>query len=490
MSAVSHAAQKAAVRPLVVWGAILLALLVGWYLMRSAPEGLQEVVAARGEFVREVSVSGKAIAARTVELGFSQGGRIAGVYASVGSFVGQSAVIATIENGDMRASVSQKEAALEREEANLASLALGTRPEELANSRAALASDINAAYIASDNALRNDIDQFIVNPRSTTPALTLTVTDDTLARTVLNGRAALETLFAEWQAKLPHDVSGRTDLVSLARDAEGRLETFLAFLDDAARALSKSVPNQNVSAATIADYQNDIASARTNVSNALSDVRSQRGALELLEAGTLSQDIQAQQAQIKSARADLESAQALLAKTYITAPFAGIVTRMDAKVGAQATAGSPLVAMIGGAFQIESYVPEIHVASVRVGDEARVTLDAYGAEIFEAVVASIEPGETLRDGVSTYRTLLQFKKNDSRVRSGMTANVVIVAERRLDVLMVLQGMVVRRDGKAYVTVRSGEEETEREVEVGEISSSGNIEVLSGLEEGEIVIAPR
>lgn len=66
-------------------------------------------------------------------------GRISGVYAKVGDKVAAGALLAQIENGDLRAAVSQKQAAHEKEQAKLSALLAGTRPEEIAVKEAAVA---------------------------------------------------------------------------------------------------------------------------------------------------------------------------------------------------------------------------------------------------------------------------------------------------------------------------------------------------------------
>ena len=140
-----------------------------------------------------------------------------------------------------------------------------------------------------------------------------------------------------------------------------------------------------------------------------------------------------------------------------------------------------------GAFQIESYVPEINIALVAVGDKASVTLDAYGDKKFSASVVSVDPAETVRDGVSTYRAMLQFDAQDPLIKSGMTANVAIVTDVKERVLSVPQGLVVYRDGKTFVRVLVGKSIVEREVALGGVSSLGEAEVLSGLNQGDTII---
>ena len=140
-----------------------------------------------------------------------------------------------------------------------------------------------------------------------------------------------------------------------------------------------------------------------------------------------------------------------------------------------------------GAFQIESYVPEINIALIAVRDKASVTLDAYGEKIFPASVVSIDPAETVRDGVSTYRAMLQFDAQNPLIKSGMTANVSITTDTKESALAVPQGLVVYRDGKMFVRVLVDKSTVEREVTLGGVSSLGEVEILSGLKEGDTII---
>ncbi len=182
------------------------------------------------------------------------------------------------------------------------------------------------------------------------------------------------------------------------------------------------------------------------------------------------------------------NARAQLGKTIIRAPFTGVVTKMDLKVGAIASANVSEAAMVSsGVFQIESFVPEVNIALIEVGDKAEILLDAYGSDaIFTATIISIDPAETVRDGVSMYRSLLQFSKADTRVKSGMTANVVITTDKREGVISIPQGIVIERGGKKYVPVMVGKETEEREIKTGAFSSHGEVEVLEGLVEGDVI----
>lgn len=469
--------------------------------LRPAPVLQEILVLEEKPFLQQVSVSGKVVAAKEVALGFSQSGRITSVSAKVGSRVAQGSVLAVVENGDLRATLLQREAALENQEAKLASLKAGTRPEELAVAQSAIQSDSSAlidklqdAYRAADAAVRNTLDQFINNPR-TSPTLTFNVTDTNLKTATETKRLTAEAALNAWGSSV-FSLSVSSDLSAAAADAQTTLAAIVSLLSDANSAINRAIPSTQIPQATLDTYSASVATARTAVNSSISAVTSARSALEaskknwaLKAAGSTAQDILAQEAQVKAARADVIAAQAQVQKTVIIAPFSGIITSVDAKVGKIVSPNTPEVSMIsGGAFQIESYVPEVNIALIQVGNKAIITLDAYGTNApFPATVLSIDPASTLRDGVSTYRIVLEFLDTDERIKSGMTANVTITTLEKEQALSVPEGLVEYRNGKQYVRLADGELSREVEVEVGESSSLGYIEILSGLQVGDRVI---
>src|SRR3989338_3560778 len=99
-------------------------------------------------------------------------------------------------------------------------------------------------------------------------------------------------------------------------------------------------PTSSVSQTTIDGYKSAIATARTNVSNSLDSVtaseeklRTAVSKLALKKAGTVREQIDAQEAEVESAQATVANLEAQLAKTIIRSPIAGVVTKQDAKRG-------------------------------------------------------------------------------------------------------------------------------------------------------------
>lgn len=502
---------------MVVAGVGLLAVLViGFSLWSSGNGKVKTLTVARGDFVQQVSVSGKVMADQEVDLGFSQSGRIASIYVKEGTVVARGALIAEMENGELYAALLQKQAALDRARAELDALRRGTRPEELAVSESAVAASrasllaaeqgvvdaILSAYATADSNVHATTDHFFSNPNTASPQLTFKVSDTSLATAVEAKRVAIGATLGAWEKSVAQlSASSNLDLPALS--AQGYLADVSKYLADVGAALALAFPSSSVSQATLEGYKTDVATARTSVNtvtSALTTALKTRAAaaaalttserdLALLRAGATQEDIRAEEASVKAAEADVLAASSQLSKTQIRAPFGGTVTKIDAKVGKSVSPGEAQVSIIGsGAFQIESFVPEVNVALIKPGNKAAITFDSYGEnQVFEAEVVTVDLGETTRDGVTTYRTVLAFLKEDDRIRSGMTANVVITTEEKANVIAIPQTLVIYMNGIKTVRVVENGEVVEREVTTGLVSSSGDIEVLSGLQEGDSVV---
>lgn len=133
-------------------------------------------------------------------------------------------------------------------------------------------------------------------------------------------------------------------------------------------------------------------------------------------------------------------------------------------------------------------MPEADIAKVKIENQAEITLDAYGNdELFVANVIAIDPAETVIDGVSTYKVTLQFSHENGRIKSGMTANINILSDKRENIIAIPQRAVTIKNGDKIVRIVDGEVILDRIVETGLRGSNGNIEIISGISEGDNVI---
>jgi len=203
------------------------------------------------------------------------------------------------------------------------------------------------------------------------------------------------------------------------------------------------------------------------------------------------------QARIDQAQASVNQIYSAITRRKILAPFAGTISSVGLKTG-ESTIGiskdtSPGVSMLAtDQYKVVIKIPEIDVARVSPNTPVSVNLDAYGSDVnFAGTLTTINPAETIVDGVPVYEGTVLFTDKDSRIRSGMTATVTIKIGEKNGVLAV-PGSYIREDKvarKFFVDVVNPEDNkktSEREVKEGIRGSDGMTEITSGLSAGEIV----
>ena len=500
-------------RPNYVLGAtaaIAIVAVVGVFAYTSRKPAGSYVTATEGPIVEEVDTTGTVKAAESLDLAFQAGGRIAYAGPTVGTHVSSGATLATLSAADQQATYEQAQAALKVQEANLASIRSGTRPEDiavsqaavsgaqavLAQSKQALIAAAQDAYIKSDDAVHNKADQFFNNPRTSYATLVITMSDSQAQSTIVNQRIALESLFSSWQQMsnaLPQDPN-QVDVNALAEATRSNLSQVSAFLDQTAAGLTKAVPTTQYPTATIQAYQSAIAAARANVSanssalaaaltaekNAESSLATAQSQLRLKQAGATSDQIAAQEAQVAVAQANVDAAKAQLGKTVISAPISGTITVNNAHAGEIAPTGSPVISMISDSqFQFGAYVSQADLAKLQQGQKATVTLDAYGSPL-SAHVVTIDPAATIKDGISTYKVTLQFDGTDAHVQSGLTGSSVITTQSKENVLSIPTSAIITRGTAHFVMRQSGSGDEMVPVTLGISSRDGMTEIVSGL----------
>lgn len=135
-------------------------------------------------------------------------------------------------------------------------------------------------------------------------------------------------------------------------------------------------------------------------------------------------------------------------------------------------------------------VDEIDVGKLREGMPADVKVGALPEARVKGQVYSISLKARNEDNATVFPIEVQLTDLDDAVlRAGYSANVDIIIDRRDDVLVIPERLIRFEDGAARVTVLVEPDVTEeREIETG-LSDALTIEVVSGLEEGDLVVEP-
>lgn len=512
---------------LILLGVVVVLAIAGGIVagQMNKPLPYEFIIASKQTVIQEVSVTGKVKPAQSVELAFERGGKIKSAPVQIGDIVEAGQVLASLDTSELQAQKEQAEANLENQEAQLAQLQKGTRPEEINIAKNAVdnaqktltetknktVSDLahlyddvkdtlNDAYVKADDAVNKQTQELFSNGNTNNPQLTFYCSSyqlviDSQTKKILANNSVINLK--------ENNNSLEKALIDLSQ-----ISDFLNTIDSA---LSNA---SGLSASTISTYKGYVNTGRTNINTALTNVNALKQSissqvitnqqnittaqnslesaqknLELKQAGATSEQIQSQDSQVKAAQANVNNISAQIAKAALKAPIAGIITKQEAKPGEISQAGAVTVSLISQAeFEIEANIPEADIAKVKLGDNAKTTLDAYGADVeFQAKITKIDPAETVLEGVPTYKTTLQFTQKDERIKSGFTANIDILTNQKENVLAVPYRAVITKNGEKIIKVVVDEKITEVKVILGLRGSDGNVEIIEGINEGDKII---
>lgn len=142
----------------------------------------------------------------------------------------------------------------------------------------------------------------------------------------------------------------------------------------------------------------------------------------------------------------------------VTAPMSGVVIKKGVELGETVTSGvssfnegtvmftvADLKSLI-----IRVNLNEVDIAKVQVGQPVRVTLDAYPQKTFGGKVRFVAPAAKVVDKIKVFEVEIALDKLDGAFRTGMSANVEILGERRANAMSIPLEALQRRDGQTVV----------------------------------------
>ena len=485
-----------------------------WFFVHRSGPAYQFIPVIEGHITETVSVTGNTTPMQSVSLGFQNTGTIAHIYYSLGDTVTAGAVIAQLNTAGLSAALEQAQATVDAAQAQLDGLKAGSQPQDIAASQAALggaeqnlanlyASISDAAtsgYTKANDAVRTQINTLFSNAE-TQPALSFQTNNSQAQSNAVALRVSASNELNAWQQELAGIQSSSSSGVLVARLTQDLAH--LAVVQQLLHTVSTTLDsNINLSTAQLATDKANVTAGLTEVNAAMSslntisqNIASQQSAvagaqaqLALKQAGATVQAIAAQQAQVEQARAGVASAEANLQNSEIIAPISGTIVQQDAKIGQLASPGVPLVSIIGaGGFEVDAGISETDVGKLAIGDPVTMTLDAFPNETFAGSVFYIAPAQTNTQGVITYLAKISFSKADPRLKSGLTANLDIEADHKDNVLILPEYAILQNDSGTFVETLQGGIATTTPVVLGIQDQNGNVEVLSGVTQGEQVI---
>ena len=318
--------------------------------------------------------------ARNISVGSKVGGRVAKVLVQEGDRVEANQLLLTFDDAELAAQLTQARGRLEQARAALHKLQHGSRPEEIAQARAAAAtSEVAPGYRVEE------VSQ--------------------LEADLLRAKAELQN--SEQTFRRTASLADQGILAAQVRDdAQARLDAARAQV----RALESSV---------------DAARARLREAEAQKD---------LVERGPRKEDIEAARGNVVLAEGEVAQAEARWAEREVRSPAAAVVEVLDLRPGDLVPANAS-VAKLLEANQLYAmvYVPQNTVGRIRVGQHAEVHVDAFPHRAFSATVEQIrQKAEFLPRNVQTederqhqvFGVKLRVDNPDNYLRAGVQADVL------------------------------------------------------------------
>jgi HlyD family secretion protein len=535
-----------------VWTAVAAVVGLGWFSwtrFQAGKNSTGNVITAkvtRGSLVETVSATGS-VTAQTgaeVKIGSQITGVIKDLYADVGSHVKAGQLIARLNLPDLEAqlvsaqdaldaartklaqeqtgvgmtdtqvrmAVTQAQEGLESAHAKLrsaqatASLTVRQTPTDIRKAQTTLASAHAALATARGTLVQTQAgaalqvatakDQYAqAQANEVNAALDLTrqqalLVQGAVARNVVDQSRATEgvdrALVSSAQENIPLVQQKVTADLQTARSGVTQAEQNILAAQAALAASQAETYNVQAQLADVADSvgaeRQAVAARQTALGNKTQILQYQQGIQQAREA-------------VDQADAQVAYNQAQLNKSYIRSPISGTVLQLTAQQGETLAAGlsAPTLIIVAdlSRLQIDAFVDEADVGTVRVGQATQVVLDAFPKHTFPGRVSKVSAGSTIQNGVVTYDVTVAIQQVAKYpLKPDMTADVTVETGQRQKVLLVpsvavkvgVHGatvtVITQKDGKQVVTAVA--------VQTGG-TDGVNTEITKGLTEGETIV---
>lgn len=521
-------------RTKIILGIILILILVSlFFIFKPQKPVYESTEVKRGTVVEEISVNGTIEAANEIDLKFKTNGTIEKVLVNIGDKVKKGTALVRLETGEVYSQYLQAQATYNQAKAKLDQLLAGTTMEEIKISEQVVANarvSFDDAKAKAENDLNQKYNSALSYLVSSSSKCNKAITDmKDIEKTYFSEGSAISKEFIEKRSLAEEAFVGNSankgaqELVELALDDPTQinidsalsglwtaLQKTIVLLDFAKTAASEPTFIGKVSStdkSTITTDAGEVATAFINIINSQTDISNQKITnqvninsaentfkkaeldLEKLKAPPRDVDIAVYRADVERYKANFEEYSQKLNDASIIAPFDGEVAKIDGKIGEVVTAGTKTIITLlsPNNFEIKADIPETDIGEVSMDDEVEISIDALPEETYKGEILEIDPAETLIDGVVYYRVTILFDEPSQKIRSGMSGDVVIKTAVKENVLYVPQRAVITRNGDKMVRVLNGEEFQEFKIVTGLRGSDGEIEIISGLSEGQKII---
>lgn len=400
----------------------------------------------RGLVARGVEFSARVQPASSETLSFQTDGRVYKINIKEGDLVKQGDVLAELDLTTLKTQLEQE------------TIRLRTAASVLSNTMQTFSDTLRLAQLDVEQArLRYELSQ--IRAGGSTAVLNNDLTR--LDKRIADIRESIR------QAREQFNQAGAANAEKILEDALVEREKLVANLSDAERGQRAL------------DLESQI--LRADLERSEINLRRQRGTADL-----------AQIEAVETARIAVEATQAKIDNGSLIAPFDGEVGLISAKVGEIVNALAPLMVVARpGELELVGSPSEEQLAEISVGQPVVVRFVTVGAEPQMGTIAKVPliGNDSGSNNQSRARAVRIKLPEGVKLESGEIARISTFTASREDVLWIPpQGLRTFR-ARSFVVVKNGDgTESRRDVKTG-LQSTDRVEIMDGLKEGDIVVAP-
>jgi multidrug efflux pump subunit AcrA (membrane-fusion protein) len=197
------------------------------------------------------------------------------------------------------------------------------------------------------------------------------------------------------------------------------------------------------------------------------------------------------QAEVEQAQLRLDELDALIASTQLVSPVSGTVVRMLVDAGESVPSGETAVTVADLAnLEVESLVRDADLREMAEGMTAELSFASQPGSDYEVVLSALAPpygtAENLEESTARFSFVDSDDINDFETGDRVVMDLVLAQH---DETLWLPPAAVRDfSGRNFVVIQEGDTQRRVDVQLG-IESSSRIEILEGVEEGNVVVGP-
>ncbi len=425
----------------------------------------QTATVRQGSLVISASGSGSLAASEGIELSFSTGGQVTGVFVKPGDRVEAGTLLAQIDPREAQTSYAQAKQAY----------------QELTSDTAIASARQQAAQAQADLMSAKYQLEYLIGPEVLYWETEIANGEGTLAQAKAHAEASPSDEDAQ-QA-----LTKARDFLSFAQD---KLEdAWELYYDEYVPETFRLLEDGNEVDVYAVPTDLEIRLARTSIDEAQKKLNDSQDYYNVLTGGPLPEDASSDAlVELQQAERELQDAQAALEGAEIIAPITGTILSVEAAAGSTFDTGTVITMADLSQLELDFYLDETDWGLVAVGNQAEISFDALPDQIFPGRVTRVDAKLYESNNISAVRGIVQLDSalDGFELPIGTSATIDIIHARvEQAVLVPIEALHETVPGEFVVFLVENGTLTQRAVEIG-LQDQLYAEVKSGLKAGEVV----